>query len=261
MASLGLLISLMTGCGGPSSDQDAPEQSHHFEGHVADLGEFLDPQAVSALEQQLADYERRSGITFMLYTAPSGVLESLSKRLERRVNLSPRGLNATAFILINRQERQAKIEVNHGLEWQITDSVSNQVLDQMLAAFKADRYAEGLQQAFASLYEPVKALPFQVAYPSLEAAIEADGKALGEIVAFSAVLQRPAPPLTGGSQFDSNFFLSVQTPSGQVARVYFSRYMSELLPVFSVNGQPVNIHARIRTLSPDLTLELMAANL
>ena len=240
----------------PAAEAD-PDTLGGFEGHIAELAEFLTPEEVADLEAQLARYEEATGVTLLLYTAETGVLEAMSKRLERRINLSPQGLNASAFILIARRERQIKIEVNHGLEWQIPDSVANQILDELSAAFQAEQYAAGLATAFADMYARVQDLPFAVAYNSLAEALADGPQALGQIVACQAQAQPPFPALDGEVQFDPAWYLTLRTPQGDSARLRFTRYMGQLIQPLTEATQPLEVRGRLRQLTPIPVLELM----
>jgi len=254
-----LLLGLcLLGCGSDGDQQAAEKGMDSFRGHVADLAEFLTPEEVQTLEEQLARYEQESKVKFLLYTMSSGVLEAMSKRLERRVDLNVQGLNASAFILITRQEREVKIEVNHGLEWQIPDSISNQILDGLLQAFRANQYLDGLQRAFAQMYSEVENLPFEVVYEGL-AAVEQDGsRAIGQIVAFEGRYEGQPPTQPGPGQFDPAMHLLIQGQNGSVARVYVSRYMEEMARALAEPEKPARLRARVRQVQPHLELELMA---
>ena len=253
-----LLLLWLVGCGNDDRKTASDEGMGSFEGHVADLATFLKPDEVAQLEEQLDRYQEQTGVHFLLYTAESGVLEAMSKRLERRVDLNAQGLNASAFILIARRERQIKIEVNHGLEWQIPDSVSNPILDQLIQNFQQERYLKGLQAAFGQMHDRVKHLPFEVRYQGLAEVQEENELAIGQIVAFEGRYQGQPPTQPGPGQFDPVMHLLIKGQNGAVTRVYFSRYMQEMVRSLARPDEPSRLRARIRELAPQIELELMA---
>jgi len=259
LMSCTLLLGLcLAGCHSDDGNGTVQDEMGSFEGHIADLATFLKPGEVEQLEEQLASYQEETGVHFLLYTAESGVLEAMSKRLERRVDLNAQGLNASAFILIARRERQIKIEVNHGLEWQIPDSISNQILDQVIQSFQRERYLRGLQQAFAQMYEAVRRLPFEVKYQGLADVLAEGEVAIGQIVAFEGRYVGQPATQPGAGQFDPAMHLLIEGQNGSVARVYVSRYMQEMTRGLAQSDQPRRLRARIRQVQPQIELELMA---
>lgn len=253
-----VLLLWLGGCGKDGSERSTDDGMGSFEGHVADLATFLKPEAVERLEKQLDGYQDEKGVNFLLYTTESGVLEAMSKRLERRVDLNAQGLNASALILIARRERQIKIEVNHGLEWQIPDSISNQILDQLIQHFQGERYLPGLQQAFEQMYDRVKGLPFEVRYQGLAQVQEEGVLAIGQIVAFEGRYEGQPATQPGPGQFDPAMHLLVKGQNKTVARVYVSRYMQEMVRTLAQSEAPRRLRARVRQVQPELELELLA---
>lgn len=254
-----LIIGLcLTSCEDASQTQGTTSTS--MEGHVADLAQLLNPKEIERLEAQLNHYQTETGVSFFLFTTDDSPLAAMSKRLERRVNLSPNGLNASAMILVSLADRQAKIEVNHGLEWQVPDSVSALIFQRMTAGLGDDQYAASFEQAFNELHQQVSNLPFSIQYNQLTKAANAGAEAIGRIVSFSARYegQPDAGYLTG--QFDPAFFLIVRDDQGQSAHLYYSRYMEEMAEQIAHPEAITSIRARVRAVSPTLELDLLSIN-
>jgi len=125
--------------------------------HVNDTAKLLSESARAQLEQQLSDYEQKSGRQFALLTIDSldgDALESFSIRVVEAWKLGKKGKDDGLLLLVANKEHKLRIEVGYGLEGSITDAFSARVIRNVLVpAMRAGNAAGGFDQAFALLMQ------------------------------------------------------------------------------------------------------------
>jgi uncharacterized protein len=121
-------------------------------GHVNDTADMLSAEAEQALEQKLADYEQRTHHQFALLTLDSlegDALEDFSIRVVEAWKLGQKGKDDGLLLLVVKRERKLRIEVGYGLEGDVTDAFSSQVIRNVLTpALRAGNAESGIQRAF-----------------------------------------------------------------------------------------------------------------
>jgi uncharacterized protein len=126
-----------------------------LDGRVNDHATLLPRERAVALEQELAEYEKKTGHQFVLLTLESlegDTLEDFSLRAVEKWKLGRKKVDDGLLLLIVKKERKVRIEVGYGLEGSITDATSSRVIRRVLApAFRSNDYAGGIEQAFAAL--------------------------------------------------------------------------------------------------------------
>src|SRR3954469_6091274 len=125
--------------------------------HVNDTAGMLSPQAEQALEQKLTSYEQKSQHQFALLTVDSldgDALEDFSIRVVEAWKLGKRGKDDGLLLLIAKQDHKLRIEVGYGLEGDVTDAFSAQVIRNVLTpALRAGEAERGIDQAFDVLMQ------------------------------------------------------------------------------------------------------------
>ncbi len=120
--------------------------------HVNDTAGMLSEAERTQLEQQLTDYEHKTGRQFALLTIPTldgDALESFSIRVVEAWKLGQKGKDSGLLLLVVQKEHKLRIEVGYGLEGTVTDAFSSRVVRNVLVpAMRAGNVAAGLQQAF-----------------------------------------------------------------------------------------------------------------
>ncbi len=241
-----------------TSQTDPPPEN--VSGHVADLGQTLSEQEAKQLEERLEAYEKKLGVRFLLYTENKlpGSLEEMSKRLEQLVTLGQPGLNNGASILLARSDRQAKLEINHGLEWQVPQTTINHVFQQLSTQYLSqDLFLEGYTFVFDTLYQMIQTLPWQVSFSSLDEVQKAESSANGKIVAFPGKVLKANGTGIEGVQFDPSYQMKVQGRSGVEADLYYSYNMDAMVSLLTEAKIERNIFARVRAITPQIELELL----
>jgi len=257
IASIFAASLLLISCGGETEERETPPAQAN--GYVADLGGMLTETQVANIEETLAGFETHNGVKFILYTepnAPGGNLTAMGERLNSLIPIGSPQLNQGLAILIARQERQAKIEVNHGLEWQIPDSAHSQVFGNMVKYFKEDQYDEGLTYAFGALFSLLEPFSFETEYKSWEEVKAAGEDAERKIVSLNLSLAADPVGSLAETQFSPDFRLQMQTAAGVPVVVLHTRYMENLTNRLTQPGRKSQVYGRIVATNP-LTLQLM----
>jgi uncharacterized protein len=124
-------------------------------GYVNDFAHLLAPAARASLEQRLAEYDRTTGnqIAVAIFPDLGGVpINEFASRLEEAWKVGRRGKDNGILLLVSVKERQVRIELGYGLEGKVTDGDAGAIIRNVLApAFRAGRYAEGLDAAVSEL--------------------------------------------------------------------------------------------------------------
>jgi uncharacterized protein len=125
------------------------------EGYVSDFAHVLEPGARAALESRLAAYDRATTnqIAIALFANLGGVpIDEFTVRLEEAWKVGRKGRDNGILVAAGMQERQVRIEVGYGLEGKVTDADAGRVIrDDIAPAFRAGRYADGLNAAVDAL--------------------------------------------------------------------------------------------------------------
>ena len=139
-------------------------------GYVNDFAHLLDPAARASLEQRLAEYDRSTGnqIAIAIFPDLGGVpINEFASRLEEAWKVGRRGKDNGLLLVIGVKERQVRIEVGYGLEAKVTDADAGAIIRNVLApAFRAGRYAEGLNAAVDELVRLIGGAPGGAAAPT-----------------------------------------------------------------------------------------------
>ena len=126
-------------------------------GRVVDQANALSPATRAQLTQTLEQFERDTGRQVVVATVKSlqgFPIEDYGYQLGRTWGIGEQGQNTGAILLVAPAERQVRIEVGYGLEGELTDAVSRQILDQfILPQFRAGNLNDGVTNGtFAILH-------------------------------------------------------------------------------------------------------------
>jgi uncharacterized protein len=119
-----------------------------FEARVTDLTGTLTAADQAALEQKLADFERRKGAQIAVLIVPSTQPETIEQYSIRVVDAWKLGRaqpDDGALLLVARDDRTLRIEVGRGLEGVLTDLVAKRIVaDIIVPQFQRGDFAGGV---------------------------------------------------------------------------------------------------------------------
>ncbi|WP_342058330.1 TPM domain-containing protein [Aeromonas sp. OTU364] len=135
-------------------------------GRVVDEAALMSRKQAHQLTQQLAAFEKRSGIQLVVVSIDSldgETIEEYGYQLGRHWGIGQKNKNNGVLLLIAQDERKVRIEVGYGLEGALPDAIAANIIQtRILPAFKrGDMVAgvvagsQGIMQALAGEYQPV----------------------------------------------------------------------------------------------------------
>ncbi|HGY5298548.1 TPA: YgcG family protein, partial [Aeromonas salmonicida] len=135
-------------------------------GRVVDEANLMSRKQAHQLTQQLASFEKRSGIQLVVVSIDSldgETIEEYGYQLGRHWGIGQKGKNNGVLLLIAQDERKVRIEVGYGLEGALPDAIAADIIQtRILPAFKRGDMVAGvvagsqsIMQALAGEYQPV----------------------------------------------------------------------------------------------------------
>jgi uncharacterized protein len=119
-----------------------------LESRVTDLTGTLTAAQQSALEEKLAAFEARKGAQIAVLILPTTEPEDIAQfgvRLLESWKLGRKGIDDGAALIVAKQDRAVRIEVQYGLEGVLTDALSNRIIDDAIVPlFKQGDFAGGI---------------------------------------------------------------------------------------------------------------------
>ncbi|MFM5337457.1 YgcG family protein [Aeromonas enteropelogenes] len=137
-------------------------------GRVVDEASLMSRKQAHQLTQQLAAFEKRSGVQLVVVSIDSlqgETIEEYGYQLGRHWGIGQKGKDNGVLLLIAQDERKVRIEVGYGLEGALPDAIAANIIQtRILPAFKrGDMVAgimagsQGIMQALAGEYQPADA--------------------------------------------------------------------------------------------------------
>jgi uncharacterized protein len=99
---------------------------------VTDLTGTLSAQQREALEQTLAEFEKRKGAqiaVLMVPTTQPETIEEYAVRVEEAWKLGRKGVDDSALLVVAKNDRRLRIEVGYGLEGALPDAIAKRIID------------------------------------------------------------------------------------------------------------------------------------
>ncbi|WP_429049876.1 TPM domain-containing protein [Aeromonas hydrophila] len=135
-------------------------------GRVVDEANLMSRKQAHQLTQQLAAFEKRSGIQLVVVsidTLAGDTIEEYGYQLGRHWGIGQKGKDKGVLLLIAQDERKVRIEVGYGLEGALPDAIAANIIQtRILPAFKRGDMVAGvvagsqaIMQALAGEYKPV----------------------------------------------------------------------------------------------------------
>jgi uncharacterized protein len=119
-----------------------------LEARVTDLTGTLTAAQQSALEEKLAAFERRKGSQIAVLILPTTAPEDIAQfgvRLLESWKLGRKGIDDGAALIVAKDDRAVRIEVQYGLEGVLTDVTSSRIINETIVPlFKQGDFAGGI---------------------------------------------------------------------------------------------------------------------
>lgn len=130
-------------------------------GFVTDSADVLDAESVRRIERQAQALRTRTGAEIAVLTVQSTApLDDFAYalRVAEAWGIGRRGEDTGVLVLLAVRDRRLRILVGYGLEEILPDGLVGEIQDtEMLPAFRAGRYGEGVRRGVAAIAERIAA--------------------------------------------------------------------------------------------------------
>ncbi len=170
-------------------------------GRVVDDAHILSPQVQADLTERLAGLEAKTSRQLIVVTLPSLQGDDIADygyQLGRAWGIGQKTLNNGAVFIVAPTEHKVRIEVGYGLEGQLTDALSNVILQRaVLPRFKAGDLSGGVVDGTQALIDQLsldpstaeqKAAEAQSAQQQVRVAHRRGGNPIGAIIVIFIVI-------------------------------------------------------------------------
>jgi len=127
---------------------------------VTDGAGLLTASTRERLDQQLADYQRRTGHQVLVWIGDSSgeaSIEEFAARAFEAWKVGRAGLDDGLVVFVLAKDRRARIEVGYGLEPVVPDAVASRVLrEHLLPGLKAGQADEAVSSSVAALLASIE---------------------------------------------------------------------------------------------------------
>ncbi|MEO6695556.1 MAG: TPM domain-containing protein [Ignavibacteria bacterium] len=114
------------------------------------------------LNNKLRDEEKNTSNQIVIYMIPSlngESLEDVSIRLAEKNKIGKKDKNNGVLLLIVKNDKKVRLEVGYGLEGEITDAVSSQIIrNEITPSFKSGNFNEGINKGVDAIIKTINGL-------------------------------------------------------------------------------------------------------
>ncbi len=120
-------------------------------GFINDFANLLTTEQRTILENKLNNFKTQTGAEISIVTINNltgDTIENFTVELFKEWGIGQKGKDNGALLLISKDDRAVRIEVGYGLEGDLTDAASNQIIQNfIIPEFKQGNYFSGINQA------------------------------------------------------------------------------------------------------------------
>jgi len=128
-------------------------------GYVNDFASLLSQQEKNILERKLQSYEKQSGNEIVVVTVRNlqgTTVEDFAVRLFEKWKIGKKGKDNGVLLLVAKEERKIRIEVGYGLEPNLTDAQSYEIISRIISpAFKAGNFNQGIANGIDAIIKTI----------------------------------------------------------------------------------------------------------
>ena len=133
-----------------------------LQARVTDLAGIMTSDQIASLEAKLQEFEKTDSTQLAILVIPSlegDSLEDYSIRVAEAWKIGQKGRDNGAILLVSMRDRSVRIEVGYGLESNLTDARTSQIIRNELAPrFRQGDYYGGIDAAATAIIQSVRGL-------------------------------------------------------------------------------------------------------
>ena len=150
-----LTIATIFACGNPAADAASellpkPAQREYVV-DTAGIVSAEDRAQIEKIGEELREKTKAEIVVVTVATLGDADIESYANKLFRSWGIGDKQKENGVLLLIAKDDRKFRIEVGYGLEGEITDGRSGEILDKMKPYFRDEKYSEGVLNAYQKL--------------------------------------------------------------------------------------------------------------
>ena len=150
-----LTIAAILACSSPAADAASellpkPAQREYVV-DTAGIVSAEDRAQIEKIGEELREKTKAEIVVVTVATLDGTDIESYANELFRSWGIGDAKQSNGVLLLIAKEDRQFRIEVGYGLEGEITDGRSGEILDKMKPYFRDEKYSEGVLNAYQKL--------------------------------------------------------------------------------------------------------------
>jgi uncharacterized protein len=154
-------LALWLGAAAPAAFAQIPLPA--LEARVTDLTGTLTAQQQAALEEKLAAFEVRKGAQVAVLVLPTTAPETIEQfgvRLLESWKLGRKGVDDGAALIVAKEDRTVRIEVQYGLEGVLNDATSKRIIEEIIVPrFRQGDFAGGIDAGVDQILRVVEGEP------------------------------------------------------------------------------------------------------
>ena len=150
-----LMIAAIFACDSPAADAAGellpkPAQREYVV-DTAGIVSAEDRAQIEKIGEDLREKTKAEIVVVTVHTLDGADIESYANKLFRSWGIGDANQSNGVLLLIAKDDRKFRIEVGYGLEGEITDGRSGEILDKMKPYFRDEKYSEGVLNAYQKL--------------------------------------------------------------------------------------------------------------
>ena len=150
-----LMIAAIFACDSPAADAAGellpkPAQREYVV-DTAGIVSAEDRAQIEKIGEELREKTKAEIVVVTVHTLDGADIESYANKLFRSWGIGDAKQSNGVLLLIAKDDRKFRIEVGYGLEGEITDGRSGEILDKMKPYFRDEKYSEGVLNAYQKL--------------------------------------------------------------------------------------------------------------
>ena len=150
-----LMIAAIFACDSPAADTAGdllpkPAQREYVV-DTAGIVSAEDRAQIEKIGEELREKTKAEIVVVTVHTLDGADIESYANKLFRSWGIGDKQKENGVLLLIAKDDRKFRIEVGYGLEGEITDGRSGEILDKMKPYFRDEKYSEGVLNAYQKL--------------------------------------------------------------------------------------------------------------
>ncbi len=197
---------------------------------VIDNGAFFTEKEVSDLEDRLQILKDKSTVETLIYTTidlAGKTSLDYAKELFHKYPAGVKGINNGIIILLSKNDKRLQILVGLGLEWVLSDSECQLILDQMIPFFEKDEYHNGLNKGIDLINQKVIDIEWE-AHKFKKISDKKNGKIFKIEYSNKTENSKYKYAIDTDPQFSDEFKI-ILTINDKEYNLYYTKYMNDLI--------------------------------